>query len=768
MAVTRGLDRGGTAAAVPHPRDLATVLLYGTYVVAIVSVVTVSAVQPSAKHAFINAFMSVFNFCAVGLALRATFHQNLDRRTRTAWGFVALSYLLLVVATGFFARMGAAATFPATADWLRLAFVPALFVGLLLFPMRTHTTKDRYKLALDIGTVVAGSFMLFWYIVLGPALSAQGISFTAMAAAVAYPAGDLVLVFGATTVLMRGVASSIRRPLMILVTALGFEIVGDMYLGYMWEHRVSQDWPYLCWLTGHFLMALAAYEQVRQASGHRLDHDGATRVTAGRLPPVSLLPYLAIGLGYSLLLVHATQEGMYPWGGLASGAVVITVLVVVRQIVVLRENHELVVTDSLTGLANRVRLRESLHRSLTRAERTGRKVAVLLVDMDGFKQVNDTHGHEVGDAMLVEFGRLLTRNVHGSDTVGRLGGDEFAIVLNEIAGCEDAAAVARRIMAEMNEPLVLFDRTVQARASIGIALSGPDGTEPGELLHRADMAMYNAKRRRANSWLFYDGAQGYTVAGGGLESDLREAVSGGQLHIQYQPIVTLDTGRLAGLEALVRWEHPLLGSLGPHVFVPLAEETAVIGELGQWVLERACEEVRDWQRRLPAARALQLSVNLSPRQLEHEHLVDDILAILARTGFDPRDLVLEVTESALVDDESAVPRLRALSDSGIRIALDDFGTGYSSLRYLTRLPVDILKLDRCFVAELNRTPEGSAVAEAVVRLSQILRLDTVAEGIENAAQAAELCDLGYRTGQGFYYSKPLDPDRADALIRSQS
>jgi EAL domain-containing protein (putative c-di-GMP-specific phosphodiesterase class I) len=311
----------------------------------------------------------------------------------------------------------------------------------------------------------------------------------------------------------------------------------------------------------------------------------------------------------------------------------------------------------------------------------------------------------------------------------------------------------------------MADQAIHARASIGIAVSRPGSADAKELLRRADTAMYRAKRQKNNGWqLYVDGMTDHDTDAAALESDLRHAVRAGELRLQYQPIVALDSGDLLSVEALVRWEHPSRGWLAPQTFISLAEQAGIIGELGEWVLEQACLQVRRWQQRVSPGRRLSLSVNLAPAQLERETLVGSVLAILHRTGFEPGDLVLEVTESALVDDKSAVPQLVALSEHGIRIALDDFGTGYSSLRYLTLLPVDILKLDRCFVAELNGTPEGSAVAEAVIRLGQILHLDTVAEGIENAAQAGELTLMGCRAGQGYHFARPLDAARIEELL----
>jgi PAS domain S-box-containing protein len=462
--------------------------------------------------------------------------------------------------------------------------------------------------------------------------------------------------------------------------------------------------------------------------------------------------------------------------------------------------------DALTGLVNRATFWRLLEEAMDAAGADGgaRKVAVLYLDLDGFKQVNDTMGHEAGDALLVQFGALLRRCVRGGEVTARpggavaarpggavaarpggavaarpggavaarpggavaarLGGDEFAVLLTGVRREDLAIAVARRILTELVEPFHAAGKPVYVRASIGIAVSGGCADSASLMLHRADVAMYHAKRYAPEGWQLYaDGLADRAPGSAALEVDLRTAVRGGQLRLRYQPIVALDSGALTGLEALVRWEHPTRGWLSPAAFVPLAETCGMIGELGQWVLENACDQVVAWQRRLVPDQRISLNVNLSPRELEHDSLADRVLSTLRRTGLDPTDLVLEVTEGALVG-ESAIPRLAALGEHGIRIAVDDFGIGYSSLRYLTRLPIDIVKLDRCFVAELNGTKEGAAVAEAVVRLGEVLRLDTVVEGVENSAQVEELLLLGYRTGQGYHFAQPLCATAVDALI----
>jgi EAL domain-containing protein (putative c-di-GMP-specific phosphodiesterase class I) len=277
--------------------------------------------------------------------------------------------------------------------------------------------------------------------------------------------------------------------------------------------------------------------------------------------------------------------------------------------------------------------------------------------------------------------------------------------------------------------------------------------------------MYRAKREHGSCWRQFDPSiDDRDSDDATLAEDLRRAVTETQLRLAYQPIVDLTNGTVLGFEALVRWQHPTRGLLAPGAFIPLAEHTGLIDDVGAWVLRNACAQMRQWQLRYAQLRRLSLSVNLAPHQLNRSTLVTEVEDTLRRTGFDPHDLIMEVTESTLVHDQPAIAQLEALNRLGMRIALDDFGTGYSSLRYLTRLPIDLLKLDRHFVAELNGTPEGSAVAESVIRLGQSLHLEVVAEGIESQAQANELTLLGFRTGQGFHYSPPLSPAQVDDLL----
>ncbi|GIE21671.1 putative bifunctional diguanylate cyclase/phosphodiesterase [Winogradskya humida] len=408
------------------------------------------------------------------------------------------------------------------------------------------------------------------------------------------------------------------------------------------------------------------------------------------------------------------------------------------------ELQRLALHDPLTGLANRTALEARLGAALGHDDRIG----LLLIDLNGFKPINDVYGHDSGDLVLTEFSRLLRDAVRTDDVVARIGGDEFVVLLSDVPDEPHAMVVAQRILASAAAtPVRVGEDTLPIRASIGVTIARPGDTAK-ELQRRADVAMYHAKRTGSHNAAVHDPSMiDRRAADAALGDDISVALERGELFAVYQPIVDLDDGTPVGAETLLRWQHPRHGLVPPDRFIPLAERNGSIAAIGLWVLEQACRQACDWDVRY-------VSVNMSPRQLQEPAIVHDVLAVLRRTGLAPSRLVLEVTESVIVDEAAGIPALRELRSYGIRIAIDDFGTGYSSLHYLTRMPVDILKIDRSFVNELNGTAEGAAVTEAVLRLSQALHLTTIAEGIETPAQAKELRALGCDTGQGYLYARP--------------
>jgi diguanylate cyclase (GGDEF)-like protein/PAS domain S-box-containing protein len=414
--------------------------------------------------------------------------------------------------------------------------------------------------------------------------------------------------------------------------------------------------------------------------------------------------------------------------------------------------------DPVTKLANRALFSDRVEHALMRTQRGVHEIAVMFIDLDDFKTVNDSLGHAAGDEVLQEVGRRLKIAVRPGDTVARFGGDEFAVLLDGVSGSSDAADAAARILRALDLPIEIEGKNVFPRASVGICLVGEDLETPeaAELLRNADVAMYMAKRDSKGSYRVFEPTMHERVVERlELRSDLQHALTMDQLELHYQPVVRLVDREILGVEALVRWNHPTRGTIPPIQFIPVAEETGLIIPMGRWILETACREGARLRETFPRTEGLTMSVNLSVRQLQSETLVADVRQALEVTGLPAAALVLEITESLmLTDTDFAMMQLHELKALGIRLAMDDFGTGYSSLSYLSRFPVDILKMDRSFVG----AEENSTLTSAIIALGTSLSLEVVAEGIELPEQASSLEELGCELGQGFLFARPMDSD----------
>ena len=423
--------------------------------------------------------------------------------------------------------------------------------------------------------------------------------------------------------------------------------------------------------------------------------------------------------------------------------------------------------DTLTGLPNRALFLDRLGLALRRTERRSGSVAVLFCDLDRFKIVNDSLGHDAGDRMLVDVAKRIVTALRPADTVARFGGDEFTILCEDIAGEIEAATIAQRIVDVFRDPFLLEDGEVFLATSVGIAIARGTDDRAEDLIRDADAAMYRAKERGKGRYEIFDEAmRADAVARLETESALRRALERGELRLHYQPEVDVATGEVRGFEALVRWEHPGRGLLLPAAFIPLAEETGLIVPIGEWVLREACTEATRWT----AANGDRpvLSVNLSARQLAQQDLVSMVRRAIAETGIDPTTLCLEITESAVMESGAATTaQLRALKSLGVRLAIDDFGTGFSSLAHLRRFPVDVLKIDGTFVAGLGHEPQDASIAAAVISLAHALGLQTVAEGIETEEQLTILRGLGCDLGQGHLFARPAPPLEAVRLLTAQ-
>jgi diguanylate cyclase (GGDEF)-like protein/PAS domain S-box-containing protein len=432
------------------------------------------------------------------------------------------------------------------------------------------------------------------------------------------------------------------------------------------------------------------------------------------------------------------------------------------------ELERLALYDALTGLPNRALFTDRLRHALGRRERST-TTAIYFLDVDRFKRINDSLGHGAGDEVLREVARRLKSALRPDDTVARFGGDEFTILCESVGGVLEAVSVADRLQQPLSDPIRAGGADLRLSASIGVALAEagelPDGAR---LIENADAAMYRAKERGgARAELFDLGMRERAVEAMTVEQELQRGLGRGELRLFYQPQVSLATGALAGVEALLRWQHPERGLLPPGAFLNVAEESGLIVPLGAWTVQEACARIADWSRREGAPR-ITVSVNLSARELTHPDIVPMVLGAVRRSGIDPSLLCIEVTESAaLADRDSGFRALRELSGEGVLVAVDDFGTGYSCLDQLRQMPADVIKIDRSFVSGLEPGAPDSALVAAVIAMGRALDVQVIAEGIETPEQAAELRELGCPLGQGFLFAEPLLPAEIDAMLEAQ-
>ena len=423
--------------------------------------------------------------------------------------------------------------------------------------------------------------------------------------------------------------------------------------------------------------------------------------------------------------------------------------------------------DSLTGLPNRSLFQDRLGQAIARAHRSGRLVALMFLDLDRFKEINDTLGHEAGDRVLKEAAARLRAHLREGDSVARLGGDEFTVLLEDVEGSDQVRGVAQKLMRAFGEAMALDGRDFFVTLSLGIALYPRDGSDADTLIKHADTAMYQAKSEGRDNFQFYLPDMGAAASERlTLEGSLRQALERGEFLLHYQPVVRLADGQVASVEALLRWQHPTEGLLPPGRFVGVAEQTGLIVPIGDWVLQEACAQAMRWQQ--AGLKPLRIAVNLSARQFRKPGLVESIRSALAASGLESRWLTLEITESLLMENAAASGAvLQSLKEMGTHMALDDFGTGYSSLAYLKLFPIDIIKIDRSFVRDIPGDVDDAAIVRATIGLAASLGMQTTAEGVETQAQLAFLREHGCRYGQGYLFSRPVPAEELEALLREE-
>jgi diguanylate cyclase (GGDEF)-like protein/PAS domain S-box-containing protein len=515
-----------------------------------------------------------------------------------------------------------------------------------------------------------------------------------------------------------------------------------------------------------------------EAAGHPIEEvfrviDVGTREVARNPLTLAIRENKAAGLTANCVLVRrdgveaAIEDSAAPIHdrrGQVTGAVMVFHDVSMARAMSLRMSH-LAQHDSLTDLPNRVLLNDRLTQAMTWARRHRKKLAVLFLDLDRFKYINDSLGHDIGDRLLQAVTQRLLACVRNADTVSRQGGDEFVVLLSEIAHAQDADVCAEKILSMLSTPYSIDQHDLYVTASIGIATYPDDGTDVDTLLKHADFAMYSAKGSGRNSYQFFKPAMNTHVADRqSLERGLRQAIERDEMVLHYQPIVNLQTSQIVAIEALIRWHHPQRGLLAPADFIPLAEECGFIIPIGQWALLAACRQAKAWQQ--AGLRPIRIAVNVSGAELHQKGFVAGVYAILMQSGLEARYLELELTETFLMrESQSTVEVLQGLKDMGVQLALDDFGTGYSSLNHLKRFPIDTLKIDQSFVRNLPTDPEDGTIVAAVIGMGMGLNMRVVAEGVETAEQLAFLREHHCLEGQGCYFDKPGDAAEITRLLR---
>jgi diguanylate cyclase (GGDEF)-like protein/PAS domain S-box-containing protein len=845
------------------------------------------------------AFMPLNAMVAIlfGLASRNTV---LEPKVRRALRLLAIASAMVLVGNAISVYYDTALGINPPVSWADVFYLSDSFLtvaALLSFPLARRTQLEWRKFALDAVVVLVGGAVAIWYFVMRPTVAVEESQGIAVLLVFAYPLASLLVLLGIITVLLRRPSDENRLAFRTLVAASLLSIIADLVFNYILVDvgRRSVAWTDGIYLVVYLLLITSAELYYRNPVATK-------QVESADLSPVqplSILPYIAAAGTYGLLLFAALENWIDPISGLTIGAVLITMVVLVRQFLAVRQNVRLLALqaarqnearfrsmvqnssdvifvirpdavvrfvspsvtrvfgyearllvgarlsdfvhpddvdgvhsflqdaasnagvtppaewrmrrpdgawlhaetigtnlmhdpdvggivlnardvserklleqqlihqafhDPLTGLANRALFRDRVSHALTIANRQGGSLAVLFLDLDDFKKVNDSMGHGEGDRLLVEVARRLRASARESDTVARFGGDEFAVLIEDPAPSVGHENVVERITAAMARPFIVGNSDLEIHASTGIATPSTGDTADA-LLRNADVAMYSAKRQgKGRSVRFDQGMYANVVDRLEMESALRRAIDRNELILYYQPIVSLKKGELVGVEALVRWNHPRHGSLVPLHFIPLAEETGLIVPLGRWVLRECMNQVNRWNAAFPRVK-VSVYVNISGRELMEPDVVTTVQELLAQSSIDPHALVLEITESVLMQQTDAVlAKLHEVKRLGLRLAIDDFGTGYSSLSYLQRFPIDILKIAKPFVDDVAAGIDRSALARAIIGIGSTLKLTTLAEGIEMAEQRAGLVSLGCELGQGYYFARPLPSEGIDAIL----
>jgi diguanylate cyclase (GGDEF)-like protein len=755
------------------------------------------------------------------LSLAASQSKEKSKRISLAWYFIAIAQLSFVIGDllwFIFEGILHIEPFPSIADLFYVLYYPILFGGIFLFP-RVKTSKiELTKNTIDLSLILLSAGLVLWFFLLSP--SASGLeeeSFLVKFLTIAYPAGDLVLFSAILLLIYNYPREREQSALFFLIASIFVQIIADIIFSYqsLAESYVSASWVDCGWVFGYLFLGIAGIIQSKadneeQAQGV-LNYFQNLLISKYVEKIQRFLPYFFVVFAYTFPIFYISNE--IPENLLFLIVVIglVILLSMTRQYLVIVENrklnneleealsdlagesfqlqkinddlrHEIVerkrieeqlsfdaLHDGLTKLPNRTLLLDRLNHAIEISKRNADySFSVLFIDLDQFKNVNDTLGHSIGDELLINFSERIKKCIRNSDTFARLGGDEFAILLEDHEAGNKAVDVADRIQRNLHEPYLLSGQKFFVTASIGIVNDISENYDSAEaILRDADIAMYRAKELgKARYQIFSTPLRSAMLSRITLESQMRSALAEKSFILHYQPIYTLENNSLIGFEALLRWNHPQLGLLMPADFLSIAESSGLIIEIGNWVLLEACGQMKKWIDQSPRFQDLSISVNLSGKQFVQPDFIDRVKTALHETGLPPKCLHLEITETVLIENqELAIKIFNELHKLDIELQIDDFGSGYSSMGYLQRFPVDTIKIDGTFIKDLEKSNKGAQIVQTMIKMASDLGMKIIAEGIETKTQLLKLRTMSCHYGQGFYLSYPMPIEKIEQLLQ---
>jgi len=726
-----------------------------------------------------------------------------SKRMGIAWGTMALAMLFYALGDSSWALLEIwlkESPFPSIADFFYLMYYPVFLVGIVLLPSRPETTTNRINRFIDITIVMASAMLGFWAFLIGPSIqSSAGIPASTQAILLAYPVGDLVILWAMLLILYNHPDEKNNSPILLLATGLLSMIVFDSVYSYQSLLGTYTSGGYLDvgWIISTLVIGLGGVHQILSNKVGNVElsnpHNEAPKNWIKTITLV--MPYIWLALAYVILMRYKFISLPMDFQSLSIAVGGIIVLVLIRQVITLFDNQKLntrlqmtnldleeeiverkrmeaklsydTLHDAMTGLPNRALFLDRLEQVIETTKRHPElPYAVLFVDLDQFKVVNDSLGHLVGDKLLIMVGKRLQDILRSSDTVARFGGDEYGILL-EIAEPESSVRlVSQKILDELKPAFKVDTHEVYISASIGIVMNTAGYTCAEEILRDADIAMYRAKELGRSRFEIFDInmlSQANTRME--LENEIRTGLENREFLLYYQPIIFLESNRLEGFEALIRWFHPKRGLLLPDQFLPIAEASGLIQPISDWVLDEACKQLKDWQNKFPSMQHLKVNVNISNNYFAQPNFAEKVIQALQSSGLKAEFLKLEITEGVLINNYvAAINVFKQLKDFGVQLQIDDFGTGYSAMEYLQHFPIDAIKIDRTFINGLGKGEKSSKLVRAMVSMAHELGMEIIAEGIETDAQLGELKKIFCGYGQGFLLSVPLDSSATHNML----